>query len=176
VSAFLVEAGAPGLSVGPPAEKMGLRTSPLADVVLDDVRVGPDAVLGKPGRGASVFAESMEWERLLIMAGQLGALERALEEALHTAGTGAPDADTLVDVRVSLAAARALLRETASAYDNGERRPGAAAAVKLLASETVLHAATVMGDDRRFRDAVGGRLYSGTSQLMRRLVAREMGL
>ena len=171
VSAYLVEAGADGLRVERPADKMGLRTSPMADVVLEGVRVGPEALLGKPGRAAQVFGSSMEWERLLIMAAQLGALERALEEA---AGNGAVDA--LVDHRVALDAARALLYETAWAYDHGERRPGRAAAVKLLASETVLRAALSLDDGRRMRDAVGGRLYSGTSQMMRRLVARDMGL
>jgi L-prolyl-PCP dehydrogenase len=176
VSAFLVEASADGVSVGRPADKMGLRTSPLADIALDDVRVGADALLGKPGRGAAVFAASMEWERLLIMAAQLGALERALEEALPEAKRDGRDPDGLVDVRVGLAAARSLLYETAWLYDHGETRPGPAAAVKLLASETVLRAALELPDGRRLRDAVGGRLYSGTSQLMRRLVARDMGL
>ena len=178
VSAYLVEAGADGVSVGPKTEKMGLRTSPMADLVLEDVRVGPEALLGKPGRGAAVFGSSMEWERLLIMASQLGALARSLEEAAAAARDGAtePHPDRLVDTRVALAAARALLYETAAMYDRGETRPGPAAAVKLFASETVLRAAIELSDDRRLRDAVGGRLYSGTSQLMRRLVAREMGL
>jgi alkylation response protein AidB-like acyl-CoA dehydrogenase len=178
VSGYLVEAGAEGASVERPAEKMGLRTSPMADLVLDDVRVGPDALLGKAGRGASIFASSMEWERLLIMAAQLGALEHSLEDAAAAARSGAeePHPDTLANTGVALAAARALLYETAAAYDAGETRPGPAAAVKLLASETVLRAAIDLSDDRRLRDAVGGRLYSGTSQLMRRLVARDMGL
>jgi alkylation response protein AidB-like acyl-CoA dehydrogenase len=159
-------------------DKMGLRTSPMADLVLDDVRLGADALLGKAGRGAAIFASSMEWERLLIMAAQLGALEHSLEDAAVAARAGAaePHPDVLADTRVALAAARALLYETASAYDRGETRPGPAAAVKLFASETVLRAAIDLSDDRRMRDAAGGRLYSGTSQLMRRLVAREMGL
>lgn len=184
VSAFLVEAGADGVSATRPTEKMGLRTSPMADLVLDDVRVGPDAVLGQPGRGAQVFASSMEWERLLIMAAQLGALERTLDEVAADArrksrsGGSRPggEHDGLVDARVGLAAARALLYETAWAYDHGETRAGPAAAVKLLASETVLRAALDLPDERRLRDAVGGRLYSGTSQLMRRIVARDLGL
>jgi len=162
--------------VGRPTEKMGLRTSPLADVVLEDVRVGRDALLGQPGRGARVFAHSMEWERLLIMAAQLGALKRALEEAVPSVRRDGTERDGLVDAHVALAAARALLYETAWAYDNGETRAGPAAAVKLLASETALAAALRLGDSRRMRDAVGGRLYSGTSQLMRHIVARDMGL
>lgn len=182
VSAYLVDAGADGLAIEDPADKMGLRTSPMADVVLDGVRVGPDALLGQPGRGSAIFGSSMEWERLLIMAAQIGAVERAVEEVVgderraRRAGAGGDHADGLVDIRVSLAAARALLYETAWAYDHGERRPGPAAAVKLVASEAVLAARLALPADAGFRDAVGGRLYSGTSQLMRRLVARDMGL
>jgi alkylation response protein AidB-like acyl-CoA dehydrogenase len=178
ISAYLVDAGTEGVSVGRTADKMGLRTSPMADLVLEDVRVGPDAVLGKAGRGAAVFASSMEWERLLVMAAQLGGLERAVEEAAAAVrgGEAEPHPDVLAETRVALAGARALMYETAAAYDAGETRPGPAAAVKLLASETVLRAAIELSDVRRMRDAAGGRIYSGTSQLMRRLVAREMGL
>jgi alkylation response protein AidB-like acyl-CoA dehydrogenase len=199
ISAFLVEAGAPGLSVEAPAVKLGLRTSPMAELVLDDVALPADAVLGRAGRAAGAFATAMEWERLLIMAGQLGALERALEGAVSYARErtqfGQPIAgfqavaDKLVDTRVALDAARALLYETAWRYDHGERDPAPAAAVKLLASETVLaralellqvhggHGYTAALPYERFlRDAVGGRLYSGTSELMRRIVAGSMGL
>jgi alkylation response protein AidB-like acyl-CoA dehydrogenase len=199
VNAFLVESDAPGLTVTPPTDKLGLRTAPMADLVLDEVRVGADSLLGPAGRAARVFATSMEWERLLIMAGQLGALQRSLEEAVAYARRrrqfGAPIAefeavaDKLVDARVALAAARALMYETAWSYDHGEMRPGPAAAVKLLSAETVLRAALdllqVHGGlgytrelpfERRLRDAVGARLYSGTSELMRRILATDMGL
>jgi alkylation response protein AidB-like acyl-CoA dehydrogenase len=200
VSPFLIEPDMPGVTVTGPMEKLGLRTSPIAEIVLDDVRVGPDRVLGRQGRGVNVFATSMEWERLLIMAGQLGALRRSLEEAVaHTrerSQSGSPTggvpsvAHELVDVHVHLSAARALLYETAWRYDRGDDvGPAPAAAVKLLAAETTLRSALdllqVHGDrgctselpfERRLRDAVGGRLYSGTSELMRQIVARSLGL
>ena len=199
VSAFLVESDARGLTVAPPSDKLGLRTALMSDLVLDEVRVGADSLLGPAGRAARVFATSMEWERLLIMAAQLGALQRSLEEAVAYAKRrrqfGAPIAefeavaDKLVDARVGLAAARALMYETAWSYDHGETRPGPAAAVKLLSAETVLRAALdllqVHGGlgytrelpfERRLRDAVGARLYSGTSELMRRILASDMGL
>lgn len=199
VSAFLVEGGTPGLHVEPPIDKLGLRTSPMAEVVLDDVAVGPDAVLGRLGRGAQVFGSSMEWERALIMAGQLGALDRAIEEAVDHArsrqqfgqpiGSFQAVADKLVDARVGLEAARALLYETAWRYDHGERDAAPAAGVKLHAAETILRASLdllqVHGGygytrelpfERRLRDAVGARIYSGTSEMMRRVISRSMGL
>lgn len=198
VTPFLVEANAPGVTVGAPIEKLGLRTSPMAEIALDDVRVGSNAVLGREGRGARVFWASMEWERLLIMAGQLGALQRMLEEVVEQVRSRPDDAattrldtdaETLADVQVSLAAVRALMYETARRYDRGGLGPAPAAAVKLLAAETILRGTLDLLDlgsdrawtpkialERRLRDAAGGPLYSGTSQMMRRIVAKEMGL
>jgi alkylation response protein AidB-like acyl-CoA dehydrogenase len=200
VTALLVEADAPGVSVSRPTEKLGLRTTPMGEIAFDDVHVGADAVLGRPGRGARVFSKSMEWERLLIMAGALGALRRSLEEAVAYARErrqfGSPIggfqavSDKLVDAHVSLSAARALMYETAWRYDHGDSGgPGPAAAVKLLGAETTLRAAldllqvhgghgytSELPFERRLRDAVGARLYSGTSELMRQLVARSIGL
>jgi alkylation response protein AidB-like acyl-CoA dehydrogenase len=199
VTGYLVEMGTPGLTIESTTDKLGLRTSPMADVVLDDVRVEGDAVLGKPGRGPQIFAASMEWERSLIMASQLGALRRALETTVDYARTrqqfGRPIgdfesvSDKLADIHVSLEAARALLYETAWRYDNGARGASPAAGVKLFSAELVLRASldllqvhggsgftTDLDFERRLRDAVGGRIYSGTSEIMRRLVAKELGL
>jgi len=199
VTGYLVEATAPGLSIESSTDKLGLRTSPMADVVLDDVRVAGDAVLGKPGRGAQIFTASMEWERSLIMAGQLGSLRSALDDACDYARTrqqfGRPIgdfesvSDKLADIHVGLEAARALLYETAWRYDNGARGAALAAGVKLFSAELVLRASldllqvhggsgftTDLDFERRLRDAVGGRIYSGTSEIMRRLVAKELGL
>ena len=91
----------------------------MADVILDDVAVSAGSILGREGRGSKIFATSMMWERALIMSSTLGALERALEEAVDYArerkqfgqpiGSFEAVADRLVDTRVSLDAARALL-------------------------------------------------------------------
>lgn len=199
VTAFLVEAGAPGLQVEKPIDKLGLRTSPMAEIALSDVAVTPDDVLGRQGRGAQVFATSMEWERLLIMAAQLGALSRALDDTIAYArerkqfGVAISSfqavSDRLVDTHVALESARALLYDTAAAFDRGEGGAGRAAMVKLAASETAVrgmldllqvHGGYGYTSDlslgRRLRDAIGSRIYSGTSDLMRRVIARELGL
>jgi alkylation response protein AidB-like acyl-CoA dehydrogenase len=120
VSAFLVESGQDGLQVGPPTDKLGLRTSPMGQVVLDDVRIGEDALLGREGRGARIFATSMEWERSLIMSSALGSLDRSLEEATAYArtrrqfgaaiGTFEAVADKLVEVRVQVDTVRPVHR------------------------------------------------------------------
>ena len=199
ISAFIVEGGAPGLVVERPTQKLGLRTSPMAEIALEGVRVPRHALLGREGRGAQIFLTSMLWERSLIMASTLGAIERSIEEATAYARErvqfGQPISsfqavsDRLVDARVTLDAARALLYETAVRYDRGEKDLGPAAAAKLFSSEVALSASLgllqVLGGygytrdfpfERRLRDVVGGRIYSGTSDMMRRLVARSMAI
>jgi alkylation response protein AidB-like acyl-CoA dehydrogenase len=199
VSGFLIEAGAPGLSIGPSTDKLGLRTSPMADVILDDVRVDRASILGREGRGSTIFATSMMWERSLIMSTVLGAIERSLAEAVLYArerkqfgrpiGSFEAVADRLVETRVSLDAARAMLYENARRYDAGERGDGYAAATKLFVAETAVKTALALlqtlggygftrdfPHERMLRDVIGSRFYSGTSDMMRRIVARNMGL
>ncbi|MDT4937491.1 MAG: L-prolyl-PCP dehydrogenase [Pseudonocardiales bacterium] len=199
VTAFGVESGAPGLSIGPGHDKLGLRTSPMAELILDDVHVDADAIVGRQGRGALVFGTSMAWERTLIMAGALGATYRALDDAVEYAKArqqfGQPIrsfqavADKLVDARMQLDGARALLYESAWRHDHGTHDGATAAATKLAASEAVVAASLLIlqvhggsgftrdqSIERHLRDVLGSRVYSGTSDMMRRIVARSMGL
>jgi alkylation response protein AidB-like acyl-CoA dehydrogenase len=87
-TAFLVERGARGFEQAFAAEKMGLRTSPLGDLVFDDVVISADNVLGDVGSGLRVFNEVLEWERIWPMALQVGALLRELEQRGCTRGSG----------------------------------------------------------------------------------------
>src|SRR5215217_5244137 len=76
ISAFVVDGAAEGVERTGPVAKLGMRTSPLGDVSFEGVRVGRDALLGTEGHGSRVFSTSMQWERCLIMAPQLGMLRR----------------------------------------------------------------------------------------------------
>lgn len=199
ISAFLVEPQAKGVEIQPSISKLGLRTAPMSGILLKDVRVPASALLGREDRGARIFSTSIDWERCVIMASQLGMLRRALEETVEYArgrqqfgrpiGCFQAVAHRVAQTSVALEAARALLYETALRYDAGERDPALAAAVKLFASETVLPGCLALLDvhggsgftrdlpfERRLRDAVGGRIYSGTSDMMRVIVARSLGL
>ena len=82
ITGFLVEKGTRGLSAGQPLSKMGLRTSPMSEVILEGCEVGEDAVLGEPGGGMAVFNSSMVWERSCILASAVGAMERQLEQSI----------------------------------------------------------------------------------------------
>jgi alkylation response protein AidB-like acyl-CoA dehydrogenase len=198
LTAFVVESGAPGLEVRH-LEKMGLRTSPMGEVVLDGVRVAGDAVLGREGRGAQVFQTSMDWERALIMSAQVGAMQRITERSIAYArerkqfgqaiGKFEAVAFRIADMKMRLDAARALLYRAGWIMDRGEDATAAAAEAKVFVSEasvrTHLDALQIHGGygymtdfeiERALRDALGGTIYSGTSEIQRRLIARHLGL
>jgi alkylation response protein AidB-like acyl-CoA dehydrogenase len=199
ITAFLVDKGTPGLSVGKPLSKMGLRTSPMSEVFLERCEVPASAVLGKPGGGMVVFNSSMTWERGCILASTVGAMERQLETATEYArerrqfgaaiGSFQAVSRKLVDMRLRLETSRLLLYRLGWLLDSGEPATTESALVKLYLSESYvrssLDALQVHGGygymteyelERELRDAIGSRLYSGTSELQYNIVAHGMGL
>jgi alkylation response protein AidB-like acyl-CoA dehydrogenase len=199
ISAFLVERGAPGLAVGPPLEKMGLRTAQMGELRFVDCEVPAECRLGAEGAGLAVFNHAMEWERGLILASALGAMQRQLERCRERARArrqfGQPIgafqlvSSKLVDMQLRLEAARLLLYKFAWLKGEGRRAPVEAAMAKLAASEAwvqscqeaiQIHGAygylTEAGIERDLRDAIASRLYSGTSEIQRQVIARWMGL
>lgn len=201
VSAFVIERGTPGFSVGQKFEKMGLRTAPISELVLDDVRVPASHRLGGEGAGGAIFNQSMEWERICLVAAHVGTMRRLLETAVEYARTrkayGQPIAKfqavahRIVDMKVRLEAARLLCYKAASRLDQkGARDIGMDASVtKLFVSEAVvqsaLDAVRVLGGygfmaeyevERALRDSIGGVLYSGTSDIQKNIIASWLGL
>jgi L-prolyl-PCP dehydrogenase len=199
ISAFLLEKGTPGLTVGKPMEKLGLRTSPMSDVFLNDVVVPTEAMLGKPGQGGEIFQTSMRWERACIMASQVGVMRRTMEAcvayARHRRQFGQPIAkfesvaDKIADMKIAVDAARALVLRVGWLMDRGHDAMTEAAVAKAFVSEAAvrthldsvqLHGAygymTDLEVERGLRDAVGGTIYSGTSEIQRRVIARGLGL
>jgi alkylation response protein AidB-like acyl-CoA dehydrogenase len=199
ISAFLVERGTPGCSTSREIDKMGLRTSPMSEVVLDDCFVPASSIIGRVGRGAEVFQTSMMWERACIMASQVGLMRRTLETCIAYAkerrqfGKAIAKfesvADKIADMKIAVDASRALVLRVGRLMDQGREAGLEAAIAKTFVSEanvrTQLNAvqihggygyATEMGIERSLRDAVGGTIYSGTSEIQRRIIARHLGL
>ena len=199
VTAFLIHAGVAGLSVGNPLEKSALRSCLMSDVILDGVRVGDDAILGGMGGGGPIFAESMEWERVLLVALHVGAMERILEAAVTHARTRSASGQQLgkfqavshriADMKVRLEAARHLVYRAATTLGATRESGQWASAAKLFASESLLATAgdamrnlggsgVVVGNEieRGLRDAVAAVTYSGTSDIQRNIIARWLGL
>ncbi len=199
ITAFLVERGTRGCSVSREFDKMGLRTSPMSEVILDDCSVPEEAILGERGRGGEIFQESMRWERACIMASQVGLMRRTMESCAEYArqrrqfgqpiGKFGSVADKIANMRIAVDAARALVLRVGWLMDAGRDATVEAAVAKAFVSEanvrTQLDAVQIHGGygymtevevERSLRDAVGGTIYSGTSEIQRRIIARDLGL
>jgi alkylation response protein AidB-like acyl-CoA dehydrogenase len=199
VTAFIVERGTPGVTLGRKLHKMGLRTSPMAEVVFEDCFIPESCRLGREGRGVEVFESSMEWERGCILASSLGLMRRQLETCLAHARTrkqfGQPIgkfqsvANRLVDMKVRLDTCRPLVYRIGWLKDRKKKAALEAAMAKLYVSDcfvkSSLDAVQIFGGygymteqevERDVRDAVGSSLYSGTSEIQRNIIARCMGL
>ncbi|MFC5994447.1 acyl-CoA dehydrogenase family protein [Pseudonocardia hispaniensis] len=199
ISAFLVPAGTPGLSIGPKDHKMGQFGAWTADVHLDDVRVPADAVIGGADgidNGFRIAAKCLAHGRVHIAALCVGMADRLVHESVAFAQTRRAGerpiasfqlvqgliADSVTDYR----AGRALVLETARAFDAGTDTIGGPAAAKYFCSEMVGRVADravqVHGGagymrgvpvERFYRDARLFRLYEGTSQIQQVIIARE---
>ena len=199
ITAFLLERGAPGMEVPGHLDKLGLRTSPMGEIVLENVAVGPGDVLGTVGRGARVFQTSMDWERGLIMSAQVGAMQRVTERSVRYAtqrrqfgqeiGRFASVSNKLADMTTRLHASRAMLYRAAHVMDAGRDPTASSAQAKVFISEasiaTHLDAVQIHGGygymtefevERALRDALGGTIYSGTNEIQRHLIAKRLGL
>jgi alkylation response protein AidB-like acyl-CoA dehydrogenase len=199
VSAFLVDKGTPGFSVSRSLEKMGLRTSPMGEVVLTDCVVPATNRLGPEGAGMAMFTSSMEWERSCILASAVGAMQRQLEACVDYARTRKQFgqaigkfqgvADKVADMYLRLDAARLLIYQAAWLGQQGKPALAQAAAAKLFTSEAwvqssldaiQIHGAygymKESGIERDLRDAVASTIYSGTSEIQRVILSRMLGL
>ncbi len=195
ISAFLVHTDRPGVTRSGVIEKMGLRTTPFGDLILDGYRAPEADRLGPEGAGVSIFTTCMESERGLIFATQLGAAERIIGEAIDRARSrqafGQPIggfqavSHRIADMKVAHELARVQMIKTAALIGRGDTATMDAAISKLVASEAVadigLAAARVHGArgyltdhdvERDVRDALGGLVYSGTSDIQKNLIAR----
>jgi alkylation response protein AidB-like acyl-CoA dehydrogenase len=199
LTAFVLERGMTGLSSGQKFDKMGLRTSPIGELLFDDLRVGDDAVLGTVGGGAAIFATAMDWERVLLVAGHVGIMERLLETAVAYArtrrqfgqaiGKYQAVAHKIADMKVRLEAARLLTYRAAWRLEHLRNASLDASITKLFASEALvasaMDAVQLHGGygfmveyevERALRDAIGATIYSGTSEMQRNIISRWLGL
>ncbi len=199
ITGFLVEKGTPGFSVSRHIDKMGLRTATMGELIFENCFIPAENRLGPEGAGSRIFNDSMEWERSCILGSHVGAMERLIETCVRYANErsqfGQPIgkfqsvANRIVDMKVRLETARLLLYKVAWLRKMGKSAAMEAALAKLYLSECFvqsgLDAVRTLGGygymtefevERDFRDAVGGTLYSGTSDIQRNIIARLLGL
>jgi alkylation response protein AidB-like acyl-CoA dehydrogenase len=199
ITVFIVDKNAPGLTIGQPIEKMGLKTSPMSEVYFDNVRVHKSMRLGKERQGAKIFNHSMEWERACILGVVVGAMEKQMEGCVEYSkdrvqynkriSSNQAISHKIVEMKLRHEISRLLLYKVAWLKQQGLDATQAAALAKLHISEaavqTGLDAIQIhggmgyvvdLGVERFLRDSIGGRIYSGTNEIQKNIIAHTMGL
>jgi len=199
VTAFLIERGTPGLTVGRTLETMGLRSSPLGEVSFENCEVPAESLLGKAGDGAAIFTGAMELERCGIPASHVGAMERILERCVEYARErkqfGKPIGDfqavsqKIAEMKIRLETSRLLVYRAAWLKSQGRHAVLEASITKAHVGEayiqTCLDAIQIFGGrgyltefelERELRDAIPSRIYSGTSEIQKKIIAGWLGL
>ncbi|MEZ4699109.1 MAG: acyl-CoA dehydrogenase family protein [Rhodothermales bacterium] len=198
-SVFLVEKGEGGFNPGQKFEKMGLRTSPIGEVVLDNVWVPDSALVGGEGAGTNIFTQSMEWERVCIGAKHCGTMQRLLDKSVAYAkertafgqpiGKYEAVSHKIADMKIRLDAARLITYKGASRLDKARDVAIDASMTKIFVAEalvqTALDTVQIFGGngftteyevERALRDSIGGKIYSGTNEIQRNILAKWLGL
>ncbi len=198
VSAFIVPMDTPGVSTGSPDKKMGQAGSHISDIMLDDVHVPGDALLGEQtGQGFRFAMMSLDNGRISVGAASTGYARRALDSALKYANErqafGEPIANfqliqqMLSESWTEIYAAEAMMADVTARVDRGENTVKHAAAFKVFASEmcgrVVDRVVQIYGGagylaeydaERFFRDARIYRIYEGTTQILQLQIAKHM--
>ncbi len=197
ISAFIVEKGTPGITLGPIDKKMGQAGSLTCDVIFEDCPVPAANLIGKEGQGFITAMKVLDRGRLHIAGISVGVAERLIRDALQYAMQrkqfGVPIAEhqliqaMLADSKTEAYAARCMVLETARRRDAGQNVSTESAASKLFATEMVGRVAdravqihggagyiSEYAVERFYRDVRLFRLYEGTSQIQQLIIARNM--
>ena len=194
LSAFLVDEATPGLNISPQIRKLGINSSPFGELHFDECRIPMTNVLGKIGAGMMIFTYAMDFERSFILGPALGTMRRQVECCARLVDDAPPHVRQLLRHTVATMATRLHVTRlhyyrTAQRRAIGKTRLPDAAMLKLALSEAwsqtcreqiAAHALVgralepqIHGD---LHDSVGSRIYSGTSEIQRDLVAQHLKL
>lgn len=197
ISVIVAERGVPGFAVGELEDLCGMRANPVSSIRLSDSRIARDHLLGKPGQGLAIGLAALDTGRIGIAAQALGIAQGALDEGVRYAKQrqqfGVPLARhqaiqmMIADMATQVDAARMMVYRAAWLKDQGKPVSCAAAQAKLFASEAACAvtdlAVQIHGGygyskayavERYYRDARVTRIYEGTSEIHRMVIAREV--
>ena len=197
ITAFLVEPNTPGFTIGRHEDKMGQRSSPSVELLLNDCVVPAENRLGEEGAGLKIALSALDGGRIGIAAQAVGLAQGALEESVKYAKARKAFNKSiaefqaiqwmLADMHTEIEAARGLVYQAAFLKDSGARMGSAASRAKLYASEmvnrVVYKAVQIHGSlgysresevERMYRDARVLSIYEGTSEIQRTIIARDL--
>jgi len=197
ISAFVVEKGTPGFTVGKEEDKMGLRASDTVELIFEDCRVSAENLLGQEGDGFIIAMSSLDGGRIGIASQSVGLAQACLDAAVSYAKEriqfNRPISRfqgirwMIADMATQIEAARLLTFNAAAMKDRGENFTGAASMAKVFASEmankVAYQALQIHGGygyikefsvERYYRDARVFTIYEGTSEIQRRVIANHV--
>ena len=197
ISAFLVDQGTPGLTVGPLEDKMGLRASDTVDLIFEDCRVPAENLLGNEGDGFLIAMTGLDGGRIGIAAQSLGVAQAAFDASVQYAREREQFGQSIskfqglrwivADMATEIEAARLMTLSAAAMKDNGENFTLQASMAKLFASEMVnritAKAVQLHGGygftkeyavERFYRDARVFTIYEGTSEIQRVVISNQI--
>jgi alkylation response protein AidB-like acyl-CoA dehydrogenase len=196
-SAFIVEKDDLGVENGQKFDKMGIRTCQLGEILLNNCKIESDRLLGKEKMGMSIFNYSMLWERIIMSAYHLGAMKQQYELVLDYANkrkqfndkiiSFSRVSDKLIDMQMKIELSELLLYKTCWKYDNDEFQNADASKCKLYISDSKvknsLDAVQIFGAygylkesqiEKQLRDSISAKIYSGTSEIHRKIIAESL--
>jgi butyryl-CoA dehydrogenase len=197
ISAFIVPMDAPGFSLGAKEEKLGIKASSTSNLIMDQVRIPKDSLLGEPGQGFKIAMQTLDGGRIGVAGQALGiasaSIDCAVKYALEREAFGKPISELqsiqnkISAMVVARDAARLLTWRAAQMKDNGEKYTRGAAMGKLAASEAatlcshqaiqILGGAGYVSDfpaERHYRDARITEIYEGTSEIQHLVIANDV--
>ncbi|NYE58438.1 acyl-CoA dehydrogenase family protein [Carboxydothermus ferrireducens] len=197
ITAFLVPGDTPGIYGGKKEKKMGDRASHVAEVILENVRIPRENVLGEVGSGFKIAMQTLDQTRPMIGATAVGVARRALDEALKYAKErkqfGRPTVEfqaiqfMLADMAMQIEAARALVWKACWMLDQGMKATKEGAMAKCFTSDVAMRvtvdAVQILGGygymrdypvEKLMRDAKITQIYEGTNQIQRLVIGREL--
>jgi alkylation response protein AidB-like acyl-CoA dehydrogenase len=199
VSAFIVEKNTPGLKIGEPLDKMGLKTSPVGELFFDACRLASGNLLGEEGSAIRIFNETMEWERSCLFACQIGTMERILNSCVRYAkerrqfgqpiGKFQSISNKIASIKTNLELGKLILYKIGWLKSKNRNVLLETSVAKLFISESLKNAAleavqihgaygymSELGVEKELRDCIAATIYSGTSEIQRNIIARCLGL
>ena len=197
ISAFLLEPGTPGFKIGRHEDKMGQRSSPSVELILNDCVVPVGNRLGEEGQGLRIALSALDGGRIGIAAQGVGLAQGALDESARYARSRRAFGQSigefqavqwmLADMHTEIEAARGLLYHAAFLKDSGHKMGSSSSRAKLYASEmvnrVVYKAVQIHGSlgysresevERMYRDARVISIFEGTSEIQRAIIARDL--
>jgi len=197
ITAFIIEKGMDGFSVGQKVDKLGIRGSPTAELVFEDCFVPPQNILGQENKGVEVLMSGLDYERTILAGMQVGIMQACLDVVIpyvrERKQFGQPIGSfqlmqaKVADMYVALNSARAYVYQVAKACDSGKTTRHDAAGAILLASENAVRVANeavqALGGagytkdwpvERYYRDAKLLDIGAGTNEIRRMLIGREL--